>query len=190
MRLMTPGVLAASLLMPIGAAVAEPQERFNQTLSLNGITFAVSATAGENATKLTITPSGLKIVNDPVTHDIAGRVVKAEVADIDGNGDPEIYVFAESSGDRVGRIIAYSTNNKKSMTEIYIPSIADEVKNKEGYVGGDESAVVETTLVTRFPLYTGFGSEYRPTGKWRQLQYKLRAGEAGWKMVLDKVVEY
>lgn len=190
MHLPKPAILATGLLVPLVAASAGSPEPFNQTLSLQGITFAVTSTQDGANTKLTITPSGLKIVNDPVTHEINGRVIRAEVADIDVNGDPEIYVFTVSNGDQVGKVIAYSTNNKKSMSEIFVPSLADDAKNNIGYVGGDESAIVENTLVTRFKLYTGFGSEYRPTGKWRQLQYKLRAGEAGWKMVLDKVEEF
>ena len=171
-------------------ATAAAADDFKDKLSLHGITFAVTSTQDGANTKLTITPSGLKVVNEPVTHDINGRVVRAEVADIDANGDPEIYVFTVSNGDQVGGVIAYSTNNKKSMSQIYVPAIADDAKNNVGYVGGDESAIVENTLVTRFKLYSGYGSEYRPTGKWRQLQYKLRPGEAGWKLVLDKVVEY
>ena len=119
-----------------------------------------------------------------------GRVLRAEVADIDANGDPEIYVFTVSNGDQLGGVIAYSTNNKKSMSQIFVPAITDDAKNKIGYIGGDESAIVENSLVTRFKLYTGYDSEYRPTGKWRQLQYKLLSGEAGWKMVLDRVEEF
>ncbi len=179
-------ILALCGACPAAAAASDFAGRF----TLHGITFDVTSTKGDGTSKLTITPSGLKSANDPVTHDIDGRVVRAEVADIDGNGDPEIYVFTVSNIDGIGGVIAYSTNKKKSMSQIYVPSIADDAKNRAGYIGGDESAVVEGTLVTRFKLYSGFGSEYRPTGKWRQLQYKLRPGEAGWKMVLDKVVEF
>jgi len=51
-------------------------------------------------------------------------------------------------------------------------------------------AVVESTFVQRFPLYKDGDSNSKPTGGMRQLQYKLVAGEAGWKLKLDKVVEY
>jgi hypothetical protein len=181
--------VAVTVLTSIWAAPSQAADYKNQ-LSLHGITFAVTSTQDGPNTKLTITPSGLKAVNDPVTHEIDGRVVRAEVADIDANGDPEIYVFTTSNGDKRGGVIGYSTNKKKSMSQIFVPSLADDAKNNVGYVGGDESAIVENALVTRFKLHTGSGSEARPTGKWRQLQYKLRPGEAGWKMVLDKVVEF
>jgi hypothetical protein len=44
--------------------------------------------------------------------------------------------------------------------------------------------------VTRFKIHEGTGAQARDTGKWRQIQYKLKPGEAGWKMVVDQVVEY
>ena len=33
-------------------------------------------------------------------------------------------------------------------------------------------------------------SNAKPSGKMRQLQYKLKAGEAGWLLKLDKATEY
>jgi hypothetical protein len=57
-------------------------------------------------------------------------------------------------------------------------------------MGHDEFAVVEGTLVQRFPLYREGDANARPTGKIRQLQYKLKAGEAGWVLRLDRSVEY
>jgi len=183
-------LIVAFLTVAVLSPAAAKAENYKDQFSLHGITFDVASTQDGANTKLTITPSGLKAVNDPVTHDIDGRVLRAEVADIDANGDPEIYVFTVSNGDQLGGVIAYSTNNKKSMSQIFVPAITDDAKNKIGYIGGDESAIVENSLVTRFKLYTGYGSEYRPSGKWRQLQYKLRPGEAGWKMVLDRVEEF
>jgi hypothetical protein len=50
-------------------------------------------------------------------------------------------------------------------------------------------AVVETVLARRFPIY-GAGDPPVPTGQTRQLQYKLKPGEAGWVLSLDRVVEY
>jgi hypothetical protein len=156
---------------------------YTETLTMQGISFEVSAAENGATTKLTIKPSGLKVVNDPVVHDIAGRVLRAEVADIDSNGDPEIYVFTASNGDpKRGGVIAYAANKKKSISQIFVPDFTDDPKLAAGYAGGDESAVVETSLVTRFKI----GS----SEKWRQLQYKLKPGEAGWKLVLDKVVEF
>jgi hypothetical protein len=59
-----------------------------------------------------------------------------------------------------------------------------------GYHGHDEMAVVESTFVRRFPIYGQGGDSSSATGKTRQLQYKLAAGEAGWVLKFDKMMEY
>ena len=48
--------------------------------------------------RLTITPSGLEIVNTPIVREIDGLVTAAEVSDIDASGSPEIWVFVTSAG--------------------------------------------------------------------------------------------
>lgn len=184
-RMVSIGALIPTL--PLVASASD----FKETLELDGIKFAVVTTQNRGKTVLTITPSGLKATNEPVTHEIDGTVVRAEVADIDVNTDPEIYVYTvSSSDDKRGGVIAYAVNRKKSMSQIFVPSIAEDTKHNAGYVGGDESAVVEGSFVTRFKIHEGTGAEARDTGKWRQIQYKLKPGEAGWKMVVDQVVEF
>ena len=89
-----------------------------------------------------------------------------------------------------GGLAAWAVNKGKSMTPITLPPVADAPKLSQGYMGHDEFAVVEGTLVQRFPIYRDGDSNAKPTGGTRQLQYKLKAGEAGWVLRLDKVVEY
>jgi hypothetical protein len=57
-------------------------------------------------------------------------------------------------------------------------------------MGHDAFAVVEGTFVQSFPIYLQTDSNAQPSGKTRQLQYKLAPGEAGWRLDLDRVVEY
>ena len=47
-------------------------------------------------------------------------------------------------------------------------------------MGHDEFAVVESTFVQRFPIYSDGDVNAKPSARMRQLQYKLRPGEAGW----------
>ena len=56
-------------------------------------------------------------------------------------------------------------------------------------MGHDEFAVGEGTLVGRFPVYREGDKNAEPTGGTRQLQYKLEAGEAGWALRKDGVVD-
>ena len=57
-------------------------------------------------------------------------------------------------------------------------------------MGYDEFSVVELTLLRRFPIYLEGDTNASSSGSTRQLQYKLVAGEAGWILQLDRVVEY
>jgi hypothetical protein len=50
----------------------------------------------------------------------------------------------------------------------------------KGYMGHDEFRVVENSLVRRFPVYRAQDTNAQPTGGTRQIQYQLKAGEAGW----------
>ena len=87
-------------------------------------------------------------------------------------------------------MVAYSANKKKSLSPITLPELADNPDHSKGYMGHDEFAVVENVLARRFPTYKKGDTNSKPTGKTRQLQYKLKAGEAGWILRVDKVVEY
>jgi hypothetical protein len=57
-------------------------------------------------------------------------------------------------------------------------------------MGHDEFAVVENRLVRRFPVYLAGDTNAEPSGGTRQIQYRLDAGEAGWILAVDRVVEY
>ena len=164
---------------------------FDRTLELQGIRFQVRSANNCSVNTLQIVPSGLEIDNSPIVRTISGTVTGAEVADLDVDGSPEIYVYVTSAGSgSYGSLVAYSVNRRKSLSEIYLPSVTQEGAASIGYMGHDEFAVVESVLVRRFPVYRDTDTNTKPTGGMRQLQYKLIPGEAGWVLTLDSVVEY
>ena len=163
------------------------QPSFDKVLTLQGITFHVVATNEGSLNQLTITPSGLEIVNRVMKQEIDGRVTGAEIADINADGSPEIYVFVNSAGSGAyGSLVAYSANNKKSLSEIYLPPLENDKKNSVGYMGHDEFTVIEDSLARRFPVYNEGDANCCPKGGIRQLQYKLVPGEATWQLKLIK----
>jgi len=166
-------------------------EPFRKSLELQGFSFVVEATNEGSINQLKITPTGLTEDNKPAASEIEGTVSGAEIGDLDGNGFPEVYVYVTSAGSgSYGSLVAYAVNNGKSMTSIYLPPVTDNAKANKGYMGHDEFAVVEGTFVQRFPIYKEGDTNADPSGKTRQLQYKLKSGEAGWLLKLDKVIEY
>lgn len=164
---------------------------FDKVLSLQGITFHVVATNDGSLNQLTITPSGLEIVNTVIKQEIDGMVTDAQVADINADGSPEIYVYVNSAGSGAyGSLVAYSANNKKSLSGIYLPPLEHDKKNSIGYMGHDEFTIIENSFARRFPIYNEGDANCCATGGTRQLQYKLKKGEASWQLELIHSTTY
>ena len=160
---------------------------FDKVLKLQGLSFHVQATNEGSLNQLTITPSGLSGNNPVIKQEIDGSVTDAEVADMNGDGFPEIYVYVNSAGSGAyGTLVAYASNKNKSLTPIYLPELSDDKTLSEGYMGHDEFAVIESSLGRRFPVYKKEDSNAKPTGGMRQLTYTLVAGEAGWILKVKK----
>jgi len=176
-------ILILLLIAPLVSFAGGPDDGFNESFELQGITFQVKSDNSGSINELTITPNGLSLDNSVITHEIDGTVTGAEIADIDWNGSPEIYVYINSAGSgSYGSVVAYSANNKKSLSRIYLPPLTDN----EGYMGHDQYAVVETRFHRQFPVYLDGDINAKPTGGLKVIQYKLIPGEASWVMKLFK----
>jgi hypothetical protein len=186
--LLTTVLLSASILL---GTEKKTEPSYQQSLSLQGITFRIESKSTNGTSELAVTPNGLKIDNSPIRQRIEGIVKNAEVADLNVDGSPELYVYVTLPGDDArGKVLAWSANKKKSLSEIYVPELAPGDPKLKGYRGRDEFAVVENTLARRFPIYKDGDDDAKPSGGMRQFQYKLAAGEAGWKLRLDKTIDY
>lgn len=171
---------AAPAAPPAGAAM------FMKEVSYRNMSFKVTSPATDADNRFTITPSGLQASNDPITLGVKGFVVDVQCDDIDGDDSPEIAVITQETKQEFGHAYVFSTNAKKSLSEVNFRDVTDDVKLLSGYGGGDQYQFVENTFIRRFPLF----SEGEKTGKTRQFQFKLKAGEAMKQLVLDKSVEY
>lgn len=167
-------------------ASALADDLFSRTLQLQGISFTVAESANGAQHSLTVTPVGLSISNEAFTSPLSGKVVDAEVADLNVDGSPEVYIYLRDDKGN-GDVLAYAANHRKSLSQINLPPLAEDKKHNGGYRGGDEFAVVESSLARRFPLHDANG---KPTGKMRQLQYKLEPGEASWQLVVKRATEF
>jgi hypothetical protein len=164
--------------------------RFDRTLELYGVTFIITCDNDSSINQLSIVPAGLELDNTAITQDVDGTVVGAEVADLDANGSPELYVYVRSAGSgSYGSLVAYGANKRKSLSGIYLPPVADNGTIAKGYMGHDEFAVVQNRLVQRFPIYLDGDTNAKPTGGTRQIHYRLVPGESGWRLAVDRVVE-
>lgn len=179
-------IIAVFFSLNAGAAASKG---FDKTVSLQGITFHIQANTTRPENTVSIKPKGLKTDNRAIKKTVFGSVTQAEVADLNADGSPEIYVFytTDSSGS-YGGLLAYAANANKSLSEIYLPDLLEDKKASDGYMGHDEFSIVENRLGRRFPVYRPGDINSKPTGGTRTLYYKLVKGEAGWILKLDQVV--
>jgi hypothetical protein len=169
-------------------AIAVAGQAYNQRLELQGITFMLVAPNDPAGNTLTLAPQGLAGDNSMLSQQVDGLVTGAEVGDLDADGSPEVYVYVQSpDADARGSVVAYAANNRHSLSMVYMPPLADSPGAEIGYRGHDEFAVLENALGRRFPIHDAAGA---PTGKTRQLQYRLTAGEAGWVLKPEPVLEF
>lgn len=161
---------------------------FRKVLNYNQYTFFIEV----HDNKLTITPVGLETNNEMVEQVFEGTVMNVEVGDLNTDGFPEVLVYIQSPGSgSYGSVIAYSVNNGKSMSMIAkLPPVAENTEAGNGYKGHDEFAIVESSLIQRFPIFKPGDTNAKPTGGYRQVQYKLKDGEAIRYFVVDDIVEY
>jgi len=172
------------------AADSNAAAGFSRTLALHGVTFRISSPNRGSLNPLRIEPEGLAVDNSPMVQDVNGTVVGAEVADLDADGSPEIYVYVQSAGSgSYGSLVAYGANDLKALSGIYVPEISDDRKAAAGYMGHDRFAVVGDRLVRRFPIYRDTDANAQPTGGTRQVSYRLDAGEAGWLLRIDGITD-
>jgi hypothetical protein len=132
----------------------------------------------------------LSIDNRILTHQLDGKVVDVEIEDLNSDAYPELVIYTQSAGSgSYGDVIAYSVNNGKSVSQVYLPPITDHPEASKGYMGHDEFTLIETTLARRFPIFWEGDTNSNPTGGLRQIQYKLVDGEASRRFVVNKITD-
>jgi len=180
MRHLLPQLASAALLLAAtlpGSAWAAGA--YNRSLSLQGYSFQVKATGEGSQQQLKITTRGGKKPIKTISQTVNGTVIGAEVADLNSNSLPEIYVYVQSAGSgSYGELVAYSVINGNELSPIYLQELTGAPA--KGYQGHDKFSVVEGCLVRRFPIYKPSDSNAKATGGLRQICYKLQNGEASW----------
>lgn len=160
------------------------QSNFYRSLSFEGVTFDINASGNG---MLTIRAYGLQGDDDVAEHQVYGKnITGAEVADLDGNGSPEVFVYLTSGNQSYGEVIAYSVLGRSAMVQVYFPGVQNNQAVNNGYMGYDEFAIVENRLVQRFPIFQ-YG---RRSGKSRRIEWQMVRGENSPVFRVGRVTEF
>lgn len=177
--------------LPLLVAGSDPTRPFFARMVLQGVTFQAESPNEGSINLVTVraeTPEG-KL--GPIEVEADGTITNVEVEDLNADGYPEIYVYVNSAGSgSYGSLIAYASNRNRSLSEIYLPPLEDDPDASRGYMGHDTFAVGEGALLRRFPVYREGDTNAEPSGGTRQVQYRLEAGEASWRLVPYNVVNF
>lgn len=149
------------------------------------LSFAVSSPQLAEKNTILVIPTGFTASNDSMQLDVEGQVVKVEAGDISGDNSPELLIVTKDAGNH-GHAYMFSGNKNKSVSQVNIEDVAATKGALDGYQGEDEFALVETVMARRFPIYEA-GTK---TGKMRQIQFKLKNGEAMKQLKVDKVTTF
>lgn len=115
---------------------------------------------------------------------VDGAVVGAEVADLDHNRFPELYIYSTSDGSgSFGRVYAWQFLSEHK-ADITIPNWRLPVS--DGYMGHDSLWVETSILCRKYPMYHFGDANAEPSGGNRMIRYKLTSAGTGFSLVEEK----
>jgi hypothetical protein len=126
-----------------------------------------------------------------VSSEIDGLAYRTEIADVNSDGSPEVYVYIASAGSgSYGSLLAYVVEQGAGLSPISLPDMGDDEEASDGYMGHDEFAVVETSLIRRFPIYLPGDVNAEPSGGTRNVVYKLERSGDQWLLRRERITDY
>ena len=152
-------------------------------------------------TEVVVSSSGLSSINNltirmgdaevSATDEVDGIVYRAEIADLNADGRPEVFAYVSSAGSgSYGSIVGYVIGENLELSPITLPDLGDSEEASSGYMGHDEFTVVESSLLRRFPLYHSGDVNAAPTGGSRSIAYKLGESGDGWLLTIASIDDY
>jgi hypothetical protein len=181
---------ATSVAVPDGQSTQAAQPAatpaFSETVTYNTISFTVSSPNRPQDNTAHLTSKGLSAVEIDEDIPVRGRISELLTGDIDSDNHPELVIVTKSGDNEEGTAYIYSSNNGKSISQVYLPELNDNPNALGGYGGYDEYAIGENAFLRRFPLFDG----EKKSGTYREFQYRLVKGEASKILKLYNTVEF
>lgn len=165
---------------PIVTPPTLTRKLYTKSLHYNVYTFTISGADSGAVRDLTINAYRGSLLLTKFGVRVDGAVVGAEVADLDNNRFPELYVYSTSDGSgSFGRVHAWQflPERKADITSVNWP-----LSTNNGYMGHDSLWVERGVLCRKYPVYRSGDSNSEPTGGTRMVRYQLKP--AGTKFML------
>ena len=166
----------------VGAVRAQVEfEKIDTTMKVGKTGYRVSCRNKEvRENQMSIHPIGFETsANQPMNFPVRGRVSKAMVDDLNGDGVADLILFIYSDSAAIhGTVLAFISDGTKSVVPAGLPDLQLDGKLNTGYKGHDQFSMLEGTLLQKFPVYKPDDKD-TPTGGSRVVQYQLSKIESG-----------
>jgi hypothetical protein len=184
-------ILLTALLPGISANAQVILEKIDTTVKIGKVGYRVSCKNKRyDENQLEVRPLGFDNQAREMNFMLRGRVAKAEIDDLNGDGYPDLvlYVYMDSSAN-FGTVYAFVSKENKSMTGCVLPDPIMDGKINEGYKGHDQFSLMEGYLLDKFPIYKAGDDKDKPSGGTRVILYKL-VPEEGERFKFQKMRNY
>ncbi len=153
--------------------------KYDSTMKIGKAGYRISCTNKSlERNVLNIRPLGFKTEAREVSLELKGRVLSAEIDDLNLDGFPDIVIYIIDKNQKP-TILSVSSKANESLMPIYFPDITNDMVLSKGYRGKDEFKLVEGILFRKFPVFESDTSIKVPTNKVRQILYRVVDGEQG-----------
>lgn len=154
---------------------------YDKTLRFNVYTFSVSAGDSASVRQMTIKAYRGKLLLTNFKVQLNGSVTNAEVADLDRNGFPELYVYSTNENS-LGRVHAWQflAERKAAITPVNWPLATDKA-----YMGQDSLWIDRASLCRKYPAYQVLKGKKVATGDTHWVRYRLRPIGSSFALVAE-----
>ena len=165
-------------------AATDAQVSFNKidsTLKIGRVGYRVECrNKSTEVNQLSVRPVGFDGSARELNFPLRGRVLKAEIDDLNSDGYPDLvlYIYTDSAG-IFGTVYAFFSEANKSITGCVLPDPMMNGKINSGYKGHDQFILMEGNLLQKFPIYKPGDGKDTPTGGMRVVLYQLAKTDNG-----------
>jgi hypothetical protein len=160
-------------------AHSQKMNKYDSTLKIGKAGFRVTCT-NRNIERnvLSIKPIGFSNEAREVSLELKGRVMTAEIDDLNQDNFPDMIIFViEATGKKT--LFCISSRNNESLQPIYFPDITNDMALSKGYRGLDEYELLQGVLFRQFPIFDADTTIKIPTKRARRIMYKVETGDRG-----------
>ena len=140
---------------------------------------------------ISIAPKGFKYSEDVFEIKDCDPLTDLFTLDLNNDGYEELYLVTSGTGSgSYGNIYGYASNRDLSVTPVYVREVSENDLKQGGdfygYMGHDSIFAENNRIYRKYPVYRDGDPNCCPTGGEKIISYRLKAGEAGWILEIEK----